>query len=120
MRGVLVAGELHADDEVLPDGGADAVDDLFQEPHPMVERAAPLVVAAVAIRRKELRDQVATIGRVDLDAVVAALARPHGRIGVGLDEILDVFRLGLLRHLEHRRARDVAGADERQLRDQAR
>ena len=117
---VLVAGELHADDEVLSDRGADAVDDLFQEPHPMLERAAPLVVATVAVRREELRDQVAAIGRVDLDAVVAAFACPHGRIGVGLDQLLDVLGLGLLRHLEHRRAGDVTRADERQLRNQAR
>ena len=48
VRGVLVGGKLHADDEVFPDGGADALDDLLQEPHPILERAAPLVVATIA------------------------------------------------------------------------
>ena len=120
MRSVLVARELHADDKILADGGADALDDLFQEPHPMLEGSAPFVVATVAIRREELRDQVAAIGRVNLDAVVAAFASPHGRLGVGFDQLLDVLGLRLLRHLEHRRTRNVTCADERQLRNQAR
>jgi hypothetical protein len=102
-----------------PTARADAVDDFLQETHPMLERAAPLVVAAVAVRREELCDEVAAVGRVDLDAVVPTLARSD--CGIAWAWISSSMSSAPPSSASRASpGTDVTRADERQLRDQAR
>ena len=57
-----------------PDRRARAPHDLHRKANPVLERAAPFVVAVVGLRRDELVDEV-TLGAHDLDAVVAGALR---------------------------------------------
>ena len=74
----LVAGDADADGEPGADLGPDGVQDLAGEADPVLEGAAVVVVADVGGRRHERAEQVA-VGRVEFDAVEAALLRPVER-----------------------------------------
>ena len=77
---MLGGADLHLQVEVVADLRADRLDDVDDEPGPVFERAAVLVLAIVDRRAEELRDQVA-VGAVQLDAVEARLARAPRALG---------------------------------------
>ena len=105
-RAEVVAVDLHADDVVGPDAVADRVDDAQRQPHPPLEVAAVLVLALVHVGREERREQVAAVGRVDLDAVEARGLDVARGEGMALDHLVEVLGLHRLRHLAVERARD--------------
>jgi hypothetical protein len=76
------------DDEVRADGLADALDDFDREPHPVFDRAAPAVGAAVDARAQELVQQVAFAAH-HFHAVVAGHPRQLRALRVGPDGGLD-------------------------------
>ena len=78
-----------ADDEVLAGQAADPAHDLRAEPDPVLEAAAPAVVAAVGGGRPELVDQ-RVIGREQLDPIEPRLLGPPCRLDVALDHLLDL------------------------------
>ncbi len=57
------------------DGLAHAFGDLAREPAAVLDRAAPLVVAAIELRAQELARQVA-VPEVELDCVAASVGNP--------------------------------------------
>ena len=74
------------DDEVAADRLARAAHDLDREADPVLERAAPVVVAMVGARRDELVDEIALRAH-DLDAVVAGALREPRAADVGGDRL---------------------------------
>ena len=104
----LVAGHADADQELVADRLAHRLEHAQGEAHPVLEAAAPLVVAPVGRRRPELVGQVA-VG-VDLAAVEPGRLHPRGGRRVVGDDALDVpllDRLGeaAVRGLADRRRR---------------
>ena len=85
----LRPGDGHADDEVRPAGLADAVRDLGHEAQPVLQAAAPGIVAPVGQRRPELVDQAGIAGE-EVDPVEAALLVAHRLVDEGLDEFADL------------------------------
>jgi hypothetical protein len=75
-------------DEVGAHGGADAGHDLDRQAHPVLERPAPAVGAAVGVGDEELVEEVALRAH-DLDPVVAGLAGAGGGGGDVGDLLLD-------------------------------
>ena len=86
---LLLGGEADAEQEVAATALPDPLDDLLQEPSPVLERAAVLVVPAVGVRREELGDEVA-VRSVDLDAVVAEVAQVDRALDERLDQLFDL------------------------------
>src|SRR5262249_34798494 len=76
-RHALIAGHLQPDDEARTAFGADAGDDLADEPRAAVDVTTVPVRARVRPRREELRDEIA-VAAVQLDAgEPGALERPR-------------------------------------------
>ena len=94
----LVHAQPDTDGHVPPDGGTDRAQDLHQEPHPVLERPAVLVVALVRERREEELEQVVVVG-VDLEAVDLGLQRLPRRPAVLLDELGDLRPRQRVRHV---------------------
>ena len=92
IKGVAVVHGADLDLEVKSwaDLVADRPDDLVDEPIPVPERAAVIVLAVVDPRAEELGDQVA-VGAVQLDAVEPRRLRPAGPLGEVLDRLLDLL-----------------------------
>ena len=86
---MLRGADLHLQVEIVADLSADGLHDVDDEPGPVFERAAVLVMAIVDRRAEELRNEVA-IGAVQLDAVEPRLARPPGAFGKGVDGLRDL------------------------------
>ena len=85
---VLDGVDAHPHREVGPGAGPDGGDHLEQQPGPVLERAAPAVVAGVA-RREERVDQVAVPG-VQLDPVEPGPPAPLRGRGEEVDDPGDV------------------------------
>lgn len=81
--------ELDPDREAGAHLRADGRDDLGEQPHPVVQAAAPAVGAPVDQRGEELAEEVA-VGGVDLHPVEAGLLGPPGRDREPGDGGLDV------------------------------
>jgi hypothetical protein len=95
-----------------PPGGAEGFE---QEPHPVVERAAPAIAAEVRSWRKELTEQI-TVRRVKLNAREPGPPRDLCRLPERFDEREDLFVRERARNAEraeaterHRRRRDRMG-----------
>ena len=86
---VGIAAEGHADDEVVADEAANSPHDLRGEAHPVLERAAPAIVAAVRPRRPELIDE-GVVGGEQLDPIEARLLRAARGLREPLDDLLDL------------------------------
>ena len=95
---LLVADQPEPDGDAIADRGPHRRQHLDAEAHSVVEVAAVLVGAAVALRRQELVDQVA-VGAVDLDAVESAGGGVGGRLREVLDDLGDLVALERLRRL---------------------
>ena len=78
--GVLVARNTDVDDEVLAAALANLGDDLEQEAHAGIERAAVLVGTLVVERGQEAAEHAVGVRRMDLDAVDAGLLHAHGSV----------------------------------------
>jgi len=94
VRQVVGDGQAQPEDELRPDRLAHRADHQGREAQPILERAAPPVVAVVGGRGQETVEQVPV--RLDLDAVQAAGLAALGRLGVGGDDPADVPLLRLL------------------------
>src|SRR5581483_9506606 len=94
--------ELDADRE----GGSDLAPDLGinseHEAAAVLRAAAPLVRAAVVMRREELADQV-SVRAMNLDAAEPGLLADGRTAAETQDDVLDLRRRGLPRRLEKRR-----------------
>lgn len=81
-------GDAEEERLVVGPHGADRVDDLEGEAHPVVEGAAVLVRADVGVRREELADQVA-VRAVDLGDLEARVQGATGALGELGDDLAD-------------------------------
>ena len=104
----LVAGHADADQESVADRPAHRLEHAQAEAHPVLEAAAPLVVALVGRRRPELVGQVA-VG-VDLAAVEPGRLHARGGRRVVGDDALDVPLLDRLGEAAVRGSRIGEGA----------
>ncbi len=130
---LLLGAEPDAEREAVRHHGTTDLDDPAQEAHPVVERAAVRVGAAVGQRREELRRQVA-VRSMDLGAVEPGLDQVLGRDPPALDDLVDladgelVRRVGVPHRLHRRRghrrrlrlAADELSSQVHQLPDQPR
>src|SRR5262249_2313361 len=76
---VLISGDAHPDDVVAADDAADLLQDGYAEAHPVLQRAAPAVIAPVQLGRPELIEEVVVRGG-ELDAVQAAFPAAPNRL----------------------------------------
>ena len=119
--GVLVARDADVDDEVLAAALANLGDDLEQEAHASIERAAVLVGTLVVERGQETAEHAVGVRRMDLDAIDAGLLHAHGSIAKLMRELMDLINRNGTRCLtgigrahkgrrdQTRRARDIKG-----------
>ena len=115
---VAARRQMHADPPRAPDLDR-RVDDLQQQPHAVLDRAAVGVGALIAAVLQELVDQVA-VGRVDLHAVEAGAPGVLGALAVGGDDAGQLVQgQRTRRHVGALRAHqaDLAGRRDRAGRD---
>ena len=84
-----VDADRQTDDEIVAAALTDPPEQLRGEAHPVLERAAPVVLAAVRPRRPELVDD-RVVGREHLDPVEAAGLGAAGRRHEPVEELLDL------------------------------
>ena len=119
--GVLVARDTDVDDKVLAAALANLGDDLEQEAHAGVERAAVLVGALVIERGQKAAEHAVGVCRMDLDAVDTGLLHAHSSVTKLMRELVDLIDRDGARRLagigrahkgrgnQARRARNVKG-----------
>ena len=119
--GVLVARDTDVDDEVLAAALANLGDDLEQEAHAGVERAAVLVGTLVVERGQKAAEHAMGVRRMDLNAIDAGLLHTHGGVAELMRELVNLINRDGARCLagirrahkgrgdEARRARNVKG-----------
>ena len=88
--GVLVARDTDVDNEVLAAALANLGDDLEQEAHAGVERAAVLVGTLVVERSQKAAEHTVGVRRMDLDAIDAGLLHTHGSVAELMRELVDL------------------------------
>ena len=116
--GVLVARDTDIDDEVLAAALADLGDDLEQEAHTGIERAAVLIGTLVVERGQEAAEHAVGVGRMDLDAIDAGLLHTHGSVAKLVRELMDlVNRDGARRLASIGRAHEGRGDQTRRARN---
>ena len=84
-----VDGVAHGDRGLAGDGVARHVNQLADDPVPVLQRSAVLVGAVVGVGIQELGDEV-TVGGVDVDDVEAGLDRTPGGVGLPSPNVGDV------------------------------
>ena len=119
--GVLVARDTDVDDKVLAAALANLGDDLEQEAHAGVERAAVLVGALVIERGQKAAEHAVGVCRMNLDAIDAGLLHAHSSVTKLMRELVDLIDRDGARRLagigrahkgrsdQARRARNVKG-----------
>ena len=119
--GVLIARDADVDDKVLTTALTNLGDDLEQEAHAGVERAAVLVGTLVVERGQKAAEHAVGVRRMDLDAIDASLLHAHGGIAKLMCELVDLIDRDGARRLagigraykgrsdQARRARNVKG-----------
>ena len=119
--GVLVARNTDVDDKVLAAALANLGDDLEQEAHAGIERAAVLVGTLVVERGQETAEHAVGVRRMDLDAIDAGLLHTYGGVAKLVRELMDLVNRDGARRLagigrahkgrgdQTRRARDIKG-----------
>ena len=119
--GVLIARDTDVDDKVLAAALANLGDDLEQEAHTGIERAAILVGTFVVERGQKAAEHAMGVRRMDLDAVDAGLLHTHGSVAKLMRELVDLVDRDGARRLagigrahkgrsdEARRTRNVKG-----------
>ena len=116
--GVLVARNTDVDDEVLAAALANLGDDLEQEAHASIERAAVLVGTLVVERGQETAEHAVGVRRMDLDAIDAGLLHTHGSVAKLVRELVNlVNRNGTRRLASIGRAHEGRGNQARRARD---
>ena len=119
--GVLIARDADVDDKVLAAALANLGDDLEQEAHTSVERAAVLIGTLVVERSQKAAEHTVGVRRMDLDAIDAGLLHTHGSVAKLMRELVDLVDRDRTRRLagigrahkgrgdQARRARNVKG-----------
>ena len=119
--GVLIARDADVDDKVLAAALANLGDDLEQEAHAGIERAAVLVGALVVERGQKAAEHAVGVRRMDLDAIDTGLLHTHGSVAKLMRELVNLVdrdRTRCLTGIERshegrsdqaRRARNVKG-----------
>ena len=119
--GVLIARNTDVDDKVLAAALANLGDDLEQEAHASVERAAVLVGALVVERGQKAAEHAVGVCRMDLDAIDTGLLHTHGSVAKLMRELVNLVDRDGARRLagigrahkgrsdQARRARNVKG-----------
>ena len=119
--GVLIARDADVDDKVLAAALANLGDDLEQEAHAGVERAAVLIGTLVIERGQKTAEHAVGVRRMDLDAIDAGLLHTHGSVAKLMRELVDLVDRDRTRCLagigrshegrsdQARRARNVKG-----------
>ena len=112
---VVVAAEPHTEWIGAPTTSADLLDDLDENPQPLVEGPTVGVDAPVRLGRQELRDEVA-VRAVDLDAVVSSRLEVRGGRSEPIDDHADVGQAHLVRHARIALVRDRRRAHGHEVR----
>ena len=119
--GVLIARDADVDDKVLAAALANLGDDLEQEAHAGVERAAVLVGALVVERSQKAAEHTVGVRRMDLDAIDTGLLHTHGSVAKLMRKLVNLIDRDGTRRLagvgrahkgrsdQARRARNVKG-----------
>ena len=89
--GVLIARNADVDDKVLAAALTNLGDDLEQEAHTGVERAAVLVGALVVERSQKAAEHAVGVRRMDLDAIDASLLHTHGSVAKLMRELVNLI-----------------------------
>lgn len=84
-----IAADRHADDEVVAGALANACDDLAGKTHPVLQAAAPAIVAAIRPGCPELVDE-GMVGGEQLDTVESGGLGPARGPGEAFDDLLDL------------------------------
>ena len=88
--GVLIARNADVDDKVLAAALANLGDDLEQEAHTGVERAAVLISTLVIERGQKAAEHAVGVRCVDLDAIDASLLHTHGSVAKLMRELVNL------------------------------
>lgn len=119
--GVLITRNADVDDKVLAAALTNLGDDLEQEAHTGVERAAVLVGALVVERSQKAAEHAVGVRRMDLDAIDASLLHTHGSVAKLMRELVNLIDRDRTRRLagigrthkgrsdQTRRARNIKG-----------
>ncbi len=102
----LVDGDPHADGAGIADRVLRVLDQLAQQPGPVLETAAVLVDAMVVAPRQEMHRQREIVAGIDIDEVEPGLARVQGGAAMPKPIVADVV-------LVHRTRRDRHDAEDR-------
>ena len=119
--GVLIARDADVDDKVLAAALANLGDDLEQEAHTGVERAAVLVGTLVVERSQKAAEHAVGVCRMDLDAIDTGPLHTYGSVAKLMRELVNLLDRDRTRCLagigrahkgrsdQARRARNVKG-----------
>ena len=119
--GVLIARDADVDDKVLAAALANLGDDLEQEAHAGIERAAVLVGTLVVERSQKAAEHTVGVRCVDLNAIDTGLLHTHGSVAKLMRELVNLIDRDRTRRLagigrahkgwsdQARRARNVKG-----------
>ena len=88
--GVLIARDADVDDKVLAAALANLGDDLEQEAHAGVERAAVLVGTLVVERSQKAAEHAVGVCRMDFNAIDASLLHTHGSVAKLMRELVNL------------------------------
>ena len=88
--GVLIARDADVDDKVLAAALANLGDDLEQEAHAGIERAAVLVGTLVVERSQKAAEHTVGVRCVDLNAIDTGLLHTHGSVAKLMRELVNL------------------------------
>ena len=110
---VLVERHADADGEVRAGGFPNGANHSQREPQSVLDAAHPVGVVATVGQRGPERVEKVGVG-LDLDAVEPGFAASRGRVGIGLDDAIQIPLLGNFRKGAVRGFADRRGGDDRQ------